>query len=596
MTWLPILKRPNQARLAVAVCALGVAISTCVAEAAPRGNGKIAFAGELRRPLVGSSPHGIYAVNPDGSESMLVTPAGTLGGRPVWSPDGSRLAFLVGEHVTDFSPRGALWVANADGSGRRLLADDAGNLSWSPDGARIAFTGGLGVHVVRVADGQVVRLGTGTGGAPSWSSDGTQLVYAEASLSGLSIVDSADGSPIRKLEITGADAPAWSPDGTMIAFIKRTPGTLFASGHLTVIRPDGSGLATIWPGLLSPSPPAWSPDGTRLVLDDPRGSSHSGSATFLHPRDVLMAAVDGSRKTGLTRGRGGFSPAWSPDGTKIAFTSTRSGLRQVFVVNADGTCPTQLTKSGSAVGVKAEAHTPSWQPVTGAPVSPPIRCADLALATKARAAVGAVRSVQLIRFTLENIGNDPATGVEYVVRLPRTLASYGDQGAACRIGRHAITCKHPRAEVGVAWTIEFAVRLVRPGRGTIRVYASAGEFDGDRSNNEIRLSHEVSRCTALGGKRSDLLIGTSRADVICGEGGADRILGLGGADHLLGGDKSDAIVPGTGRDVVDAGRGPDLVRAHDGVPDRIACGAGRDRVLADRSDLVGRDCERVVLR
>ena len=60
--------------------------------------------------------------------------------------------------------------------------------------------------------------------------------------------------------------------------------------------------------------------------------------------------------------------------------------------------------------------------------------------------------------------------------------------------------------------------------------------------------------------------------------------GLGGADLLVGGRGPDRLLAGAGNDVV---------RARDGVRDRIACGPGRDLVVADRVDRIARDCELV---
>jgi Ca2+-binding RTX toxin-like protein len=64
-----------------------------------------------------------------------------------------------------------------------------------------------------------------------------------------------------------------------------------------------------------------------------------------------------------------------------------------------------------------------------------------------------------------------------------------------------------------------------------------------------------------------------------------------GADTLLGGAGDDTINGGRGVDLIVAGSGDDLVRARDGQRDRITCGPGSDRVVADGRDRVGGDCE-----
>ena len=81
-------------------------------------------------------------------------------------------------------------------------------------------------------------------------------------------------------------------------------------------------------------------------------------------------------------------------------------------------------------------------------------------------------------------------------------------------------------------------------------------------------------CGLRGGPRGDRLQGSHRADLVCGLGGNDDHRPR-GSDRLFGED------------------GNDRFYARDGEFDVVGCGAGRDSVVADRGDLVGRDCERV---
>src|SRR5438552_15716628 len=59
--------------------------------------------------------------------------------------------------------------------------------------------------------------------------------------------------------------------------------------------------------------------------------------------DIYVMNPDGGGRTRLTTGAGAFCPAWSPDGTRIAFTSARTGDNEIFVMNADGTGQVNLT-------------------------------------------------------------------------------------------------------------------------------------------------------------------------------------------------------------------------------------------------------------
>jgi len=95
---------------------------------------------------------------------------------------------------------------------------------------------------------------------------------------------------------------------------------------------------------------------------------------------------------------------------------------------------------------------------------------------------------------------------------------------------------------------------------------------------------------------ADRLVGTPLRDTLRGLGGGDTILGLAGDDVLDGGTGNDTLVGGKGSDLLYGRAGNDVLSARDGVRDRISCGPGRDRVVADRLDVVTRDCELVVRR
>ena len=95
--------------------------------------------------------------------------------------------------------------------------------------------------------------------------------------------------------------------------------------------------------------PAWSPDGTQIAFESNRDG-------YLNDEIYVMAA-DGSQPTRLTRNRDlDGSPAWSPDGTQIAFYSDRDGNFEIYVMAADGSQPTRLTRNS------AWDWHPAWSP------------------------------------------------------------------------------------------------------------------------------------------------------------------------------------------------------------------------------------------
>jgi hypothetical protein len=137
------------------------------------------------------------------------------------------------------------------------------------------------------------------------------------------------------------------------------PGILYSSApaatddssqcgtNIFFVKPDGTGVTQLTTGLAYDTTPTWSPDATRIAFSSTRGGS-------LH---VFVMNADGTGITQLTTGMAyDTTPAWSPDGTRIAFSSSLAGYVHVFVMNADGTGVSQLT-TGPAFDT-----TPTWSP------------------------------------------------------------------------------------------------------------------------------------------------------------------------------------------------------------------------------------------
>ena len=134
--------------------------------------------------------------------------------------------------------------------------------------------------------------------------------------------------------------PSWSPDGTMIAFASSREG----SSDIYVMKDDGTGTRRLTSSAENDQHPAWSSDGEQIVFD----RSVEGGRLF-----VMDADGGGQRRlTDDTAEEG--DPAWSPDGATIAYSRRTPGsdVREIWLVDADGSNPRQLTKLG-AVGDRA---------------------------------------------------------------------------------------------------------------------------------------------------------------------------------------------------------------------------------------------------
>lgn len=133
------------------------------------------------------------------------------------------------------------------------------------------------------------------------------------------------------------------------------------------------------------------------------------------------------------------------------------------------------------------------------------------------------------------------------------------------------------------------------GFGADRLSGGAGvdRLNGEQGND--RVVGGAKRDILSGGRGNDTVSGGAAKDTITGGPGLDRLFGGASADRIFGNAGSDRIIPGKGRDRVIAAGGNDRINVRDGNVDRVSCGSGRDRVTADRADVLT-SCERVSRR
>ncbi len=205
----------------------------------------------------------------------VVPPGGVPGATPVPAPSTSGNAATLGTSK--------LWIVTPQGQQLGRLygrGDEIGfDPVWSPDGTRLAFreqvnAQNVGAVVLFDLSPDPVKIPAGPGSVIAWSPDGTHAAYDESlpDMSGTIrshiVIVAADGSnPAPLPGGTDRDAsPAWSPDGTRLAFTRRTEAATGIVTDIWVSASDGSGAAQLLGGDgQTSSDPAWSPDGQLLV-------------------------------------------------------------------------------------------------------------------------------------------------------------------------------------------------------------------------------------------------------------------------------------------------------------------------------------------
>ena len=230
---------------------------------------------------------------------------------PVWSPDGTRIAFVVGNG----SGSDQVEVANSDGTTATPVTIDHGDdPTWAPESGKIAYDYQDKVYVKNAdGSGTATPIPGAEGQEPAWSPDGAHIAYAAKapfSVNDLGIIPPSGGTP--KTLTAGAQFifASWSPLGTQVAYEQVSGGDNI---HWRVANADGSGDHEL-PRMqeLNPNGPApsWSPDGSRIVF---QGYFYGGAEP--HTNGVYMQNADGSGSiTTLVEGEKYFtSPDWRPN-------------------------------------------------------------------------------------------------------------------------------------------------------------------------------------------------------------------------------------------------------------------------------------------
>jgi TolB protein len=267
---------------------------------------------------------------------------------PNWSElsNGASCAMVAVVRLT-FSPTGA----------RALVP------KWSPDGTQIAFFASwpagaqnFDIYTIPSSGGAPIRMTSDparSASQPSWSPDGRKLAFTSRLGLGstdLCVMDAVPGSAF--VTIVSADASqeinsvlngAFSPDGQRLAY---TAYAVEGGSWIYDVPAAGGTPRLLVSGTSSNARPSWSPDGSRIAFD----SGRSGDT------EIWTCRSDGSDLVRLTT-VGGSTPAWSHDGTRIAFArSMGTNSTEIGTMSSDGSNLVHL-----ATG-QGKDWSPDWSP------------------------------------------------------------------------------------------------------------------------------------------------------------------------------------------------------------------------------------------
>ena len=344
----------------------------------PGTNGKIVYARST------GADSDLWTMNADGTGQALLYAGSTSDEwQPAWSPDGTKIAFTSGMS-TGATPGDNvnIWVldvADPTNTATQITYErkDAGfstgkenfRPQWSPDGQWLLFE--------QLDDFELDGSVTSTPDTTTLIDSGKNFVTAGVDV-GMTI---SVGSPVKgTTTIASVDSP------TQLTLTAAVPGMAAVDPYsitqdrysIMMIKPDGTGEKNLSAGIREFAPkvysdlqPTWSPDGGKIAFSTWRNGSPASPSNDVYVADINPnAATPLTNPVNLTPDSGGWAlaseaPAWSPDGTEIAFRSQKSGTPgtvgkdNLWTMSATVGAPTTGSQITDNVAVDG---SPAWSP------------------------------------------------------------------------------------------------------------------------------------------------------------------------------------------------------------------------------------------
>ncbi len=314
--------------------------------------------------------YSVYLANSDGSGQMPLSVEEMSDSYPNWSPDGSRIVFVYSDN--------AIYSMKPDGTDRvEVVTFDPQPVTflysptYSPDGKQITFTGHIGASEIKTfivdTDGaNLFELPVATELSEyvlSWSPDSRQVVYTQKTKQGVFEIYIAQRNGSNRSKLADGYQADWSPDGKQIVFAynKWVDSHLYSA--IMAISPDGSGLKELF--VAEPDQyiiaPLWSPTGNYMAFALAQYSIQNPAG---NERDIYVINANGSNPRNITasyedaEGKAwGSEVSWSFDEQFIAYSFSKG--QWPLISNLIGI--TELT-TGKSAAILTNAISPKWQP------------------------------------------------------------------------------------------------------------------------------------------------------------------------------------------------------------------------------------------
>lgn len=249
---------------------------------------------------------------------------------PDWSADGERIAF---------SYRGYIWSVPAGGGTARQVTSGAGYHSqpaWSPDGRYLAYVVDenrnleLWLRDVQADTARRLTRHSQVDVVPRWSSDGDRILFTSSRTGNfdLWVLDPTDGTKERLTHHPSLDLSGdWVGSGGEVVFIS-SRSSLRGSGAVWKRAPESDAVAVLRDEETAfQATPAASPDGRTIAYSSYAPGAH----------DIMLIPAVGGRPVRLTMTPWDeYMPAWSPSGQSIAYVDNRDGAFRLRTVSRSG--------------------------------------------------------------------------------------------------------------------------------------------------------------------------------------------------------------------------------------------------------------------